>query len=71
VEVANQRGVLANLASTIASTDSNIDDISVDAHDGRFNIIYLTVSVKDRRHLARIIRRIKAIKVVTKINRHH
>lgn len=69
VEVANQRGVLAHLASTIASSESNIDDISIDAHDGRFNIIHLTISVKNRIHLARIIRRIKVIKVVTKVQR--
>lgn len=69
VEVANERGVLANLASTIARTDSNIDDISMDLHDGRYNVIKLTVSVRDRRHLARIIRRIRSIKMVTKVHR--
>lgn len=69
VEVENQRGVLANLASTIARTDSNIDDISLDAQDGRYNIIHLTVSVRDRRHLARIIRRIRVLRMVNKVQR--
>ncbi len=69
VEVANQRGVLANLASTIASANSNIDDISIDAHDGRFNIVHLTVSVHNRQHLAKIMRRVRSISIVTKVSR--
>lgn len=69
VDVANQPGVLANLASTIAHADSNIDDISMDVYDGGYKIIKVTISVRDRRHLARIIRRIRAIKVVTKVHR--
>lgn len=69
VQVANKRGVLAIMASTISDTDSNIDNISVDPGDGLYNLVHLTVSVHDRSHLARIMRRIRALEPVMRIVR--
>ena len=69
VQVNNQRGVLAQLASTIANADANIDNISVDPGDGRYNIVNLTVTVRDGNHLRRLMRRISALAPVMNINR--
>ncbi|WP_058501638.1 bifunctional GTP diphosphokinase/guanosine-3',5'-bis pyrophosphate 3'-pyrophosphohydrolase [Legionella israelensis] len=69
VEVANQRGVLAALASTISEADSNIGNINVDPRDGRHNAVTFSISVRDRTHLARIMRRLRANKVVTRLYR--
>lgn len=69
IEVINQRGVLAQLATTIAAAQANIEDISIDNRDGRVNIVRITISVHNRSHLARIMRRIREVKVVTKISR--
>lgn len=69
VELANQRGTLAKLASAISEAEANIDNVTVKDHDGIFSRIKLVVSVRDRIHLARVMRRIRAAKVVTRIIR--
>lgn len=69
VDVVNQRGVLAALASTIAEAESNIGNINVDPRDGRHNAITFSISVRDRVHLAKVIRRLRANKVVNRLYR--
>jgi guanosine-3',5'-bis(diphosphate) 3'-pyrophosphohydrolase len=69
VEVANQRGVLATIAAVIADTEANIDNVSIEERDGIHTAIGLTVAVRDRRHLARIMRHLRAIEQVVRINR--
>jgi RelA/SpoT family (p)ppGpp synthetase len=59
VDVANKRGVLARLASVIAEADSNIENVSVLDRDGVSTSISFVVEVRDRRHLASIIRRLR------------
>lgn len=69
VEVINERGVLARLASAIAAAESNIEDISLVNHEGRYNLVNLTLAVRHRDHLARVLQRIRSIRVVTRIVR--
>jgi guanosine-3',5'-bis(diphosphate) 3'-pyrophosphohydrolase len=69
VQVANQRGVLASLASAISELDSNIENISIADRDGLTSTITLVLSVRDRKHLARIMRRLRAIRSVMHISR--
>ena len=69
VEVANKRGVLAIVASTISEMDSNIDNVTITDQDGRTNIINLTIRVTGRKHLAEIIRNIRKLKPVHTIQR--
>ncbi len=69
IEVNNQRGVLAIVAAAVAETQANIDNISLDERDGLHTTLNLTVSVTGRVHLARIIRRLRAIEQVLKIIR--
>ncbi len=68
-EVRNQRGVLATVAAAVADTQANIDNISLDERDGQHTTINLTVSVTGRRHLARILRRLRTIDQVLRIFR--
>ncbi len=67
VQVLNQRGALAKLTSVIADTDSNIDNLEISNETGALTSINFIISVKNRNHLARIIRHLKQIKVVNKI----
>ena len=60
VAARNQRGVLANLAAAICDAEANIDNISVEPRDGYYNTINLKLSVKNRVHLARVLRRVRA-----------
>lgn len=69
VEVLNGRGVLATLASAISEGNANIINVKVDERDGRHNTITFIVSVRDRAHLARVMRRLRSDKSVTKITR--
>ncbi len=69
VEVANQRGVLATIAASIAKLGANIENVSVEEHDGMYTAITFTLAVHDRLHLARIMRRLRALPVVVRISR--
>ncbi|MGM0413076.1 MAG: bifunctional GTP diphosphokinase/guanosine-3',5'-bis pyrophosphate 3'-pyrophosphohydrolase [Pseudomonadota bacterium] len=69
VEVANRRGVLATVAATIAELEANIENVDVEERDGVHSALLLTVSVQDRVHLARIMRRIRGVESVARITR--
>jgi len=68
LEVLNQRGVLASIAASIAES-ANIDAIHSEDKDERYSVVTLIVAVRDRVHLAHILRRLRAIKPITKIMR--
>lgn len=69
IEVANQRGVLANLATTIANASSNIEHVNLTEKDGRISTIEFVVVVTDRIHLARIMKKLRLLSVVIRISR--
>ena len=69
VEVANKRGILATVAAAIAEVDANIQNVNIEDRDGKFSWIHFTVDVRDRTHLASIIRSVRAIDLVSKIVR--
>lgn len=70
VQVENQRGVLAALATAISQADSNIGNISVDNRDYRHNSVTFSLGVRNRTHLARVIRRLRSNKLVMRIYRN-
>jgi guanosine-3',5'-bis(diphosphate) 3'-pyrophosphohydrolase len=69
VELHNNQGVLANLTNVIASTGSNIRSISTEEKDGRLYAVTVELTVKDRVHLAEIMRRIRVMPLVLKVRR--
>ena len=69
VDTANQKGVLATVAATIADTGANIENVSMDNSEGSHATLNIVVGVTDRVHLAHIIRRIRNINEVTRIMR--
>ncbi|ALN17266.1 bifunctional GTP diphosphokinase/guanosine-3',5'-bis pyrophosphate 3'-pyrophosphohydrolase [Ectopseudomonas mendocina] len=69
VELEHQRGLIALLASSVNAADGNIEKISMDERDGRISVVQLVVSVHDRVHLARVIKRLRALKGVMRITR--
>lgn len=69
IELLNQRGTLATIASTISSMDSNIESVSIADQDDKVSIDLITLTVKDRVHLASIIRKLKKLLIVLKITR--
>ncbi len=69
VELERQRGVIAEVANAIAVADGNIERINVEEQNERLSIVSLVVHVSGRRHLARVMRRVRNIKAVTHISR--
>lgn len=69
IDIVNEKGVLAKIAGYIASSDADINDIGVDTDEGRFTKMHLLVTVKNRIHLAKIIKRLRQIKEVIRITR--
>ena len=69
IDVANQRGVLADLATTIANSSSNIEHVNLTEKDGRISTIEFVVVVTDRIHLARIIKKLRLLPIVIRIVR--
>ncbi len=69
VTAANQRGVLAKVASAIADAGSNIDNVSVDEERGMYSTLHLAIEVTTRDHLARVMRRLRSIPDVVRMTR--
>ena len=69
VDVTNQRGVLAKIATEIAARNANIVSVEMHDKDDRYTTLKFIVEVSDRQHLASIIRRIRNIPHVSKISR--
>ena len=69
VELENQRGIIATLATTITGAEANIEKISTVERDARFSIVNLSLNVKNRVHLARVMKRVRLIKPVSRVTR--
>ena len=69
VDVTNQRGVLAKIATEIATQNANIVSVEMKDKDDRYTTLKFIVDVTDRQHLAHIIRWIRRVPHVSKISR--
>lgn len=69
VELEHQRGIIATLATAITGAEANIEKISTVERDAHFSIVNLLINVKNRVHLARVMRKIRIIRAVTRVTR--
>jgi RelA/SpoT family (p)ppGpp synthetase len=69
VEVANKMGVLAAVAASIAGTETNIDHVSLVERDVDTSTLIFELQVRNRKHLARVMRTIRAMPDVMKVHR--
>ena len=69
VELENERGIIAKLATAITSKEANIERISTVERDARFSIVNLLLNVRNRIHLARVMKHVRLIKPVTRVAR--
>jgi len=69
VEADNRRGVLATVAAAIAEMGSNIENVRSHEKDDVSTALEFLLTAHNRRHLARIIRRLRAIPPVMRIFR--
>jgi len=69
VEIGNRRGALAVVAGAIAEQGSNIENVVSREKDGMTTDLEFLLVVKNRQHLARIMRRLRQIPLITRIVR--
>jgi (p)ppGpp synthase/HD superfamily hydrolase len=65
----SRRGVLARIATAISEQSGDIANVSFVERDAISTAIEFTVKVKDRNHLANIMRQLRAIPEVVKVSR--
>ncbi|GAB2564618.1 bifunctional (p)ppGpp synthetase/guanosine-3',5'-bis(diphosphate) 3'-pyrophosphohydrolase [Dyella jejuensis] len=65
IEVINRPGVLATVAAAIAAADSNIENVEYVERDMAAATLLFTIEVKNRKHLADVIRRVRRTGVVS------
>ncbi len=70
IRTANEPGVLALVATTISEEGSNIENIIFDEKLGSTTTLTVLLTVKDRVHLARIMRTIKNVPQIFKVKRN-
>ena len=69
VDVQNERGTLAGVAAVIAEMGSNIDQVSVNERDTQTSTLSFQFLVRDRDHLAKVMRRIRSMPPVMRVYR--
>ena len=66
----NKRGVLASIASEISSAESSIENVQMaERVDAQSSDMRFLVTVRNRIHLARVMRRIRGVATVAKVTR--
>jgi GTP diphosphokinase / guanosine-3',5'-bis(diphosphate) 3'-diphosphatase len=66
---ANRRGALADMAAVIADHGSNIEHISFNEQDGHSTAMTFLLTVSDRQHLAQIMRGLRRLNDVLRVQR--
>lgn len=69
IYIINRSGVLAKLTTLIATQDSNIQGLVTDDRETGEYVVKITFSVRDRIHLANIMRKIRVLPDVQKVYR--
>ena len=68
--IEDRRGLLAELALAIADAEANIDNVSLERPDGgEVSAIFFSVQVKDRNHLAHVVRAVRRVDSVRRVQR--
>mgnify|MGYP001163820991 CR=1 FL=1 len=69
VELTDHQGALATLAHAVAEADSDIKDIRIEERRADRVLDHLVVTVKNRKHLAKLFRAIRQIESVLSVSR--
>jgi guanosine-3',5'-bis(diphosphate) 3'-pyrophosphohydrolase len=69
IEVNRKKGIIAELANAVSLADAGVENIHVEERNAELTSVIVRLSVHDRSHLARIIRRLRNVPSVLSINR--
>jgi RelA/SpoT family (p)ppGpp synthetase len=70
ISLVNQRGMLAIIARVVTDSDANIDFVNAEEKGAHHGTIHLGLSVRDRIHLAQIIKRLRVLNGIDRVVRH-
>ncbi|MEM9620527.1 MAG: bifunctional (p)ppGpp synthetase/guanosine-3',5'-bis(diphosphate) 3'-pyrophosphohydrolase [Pseudomonadota bacterium] len=69
VDVLRRKGILAEIAAEVTAADAGVDNIKVDERNAEVSTMVMGVTVKNRTHLARVMRRLRRVASVINLAR--
>ena len=69
VELEHDKGMISTLASSITSADANIERMNMVERDAALSTVNIVLTVRDRIHLAAVIKRLRTVRTINKITR--
>jgi len=69
LQVESQRGVIAQLAMAVSAAGANLLKVDSGEKDGQMNTVTMELTVLNRVHLARVMKKLKAVRQVTRVSR--
>ena len=69
IDVENRPGVLAQVAAAVAKSQSNIERVEYLERDINVAVLRFSIQVRDRNHLAEVMRRLRRLNVVHGVRR--
>jgi len=69
VDMINHQGILAAVTTAIANAEANIHAMNTDEKEGKIYTVNATISVKNRIHMANVLRRVRVLPDVIKVLR--
>ena len=69
VNVSRRKGILAEVASEVTSADAGVDNIKVEERNAEVSTLEIGLTVRNRNHLARVMRRLRNVPAVLNLSR--
>ena len=69
VNVSRRKGILAEIAAEVTAADAGVDNINVEERNAEVSTMVIGVTVKNRSHLARVMRRLRNVQAVINLSR--
>ena len=69
VDVSRRKGILAEIAAEVTAADAGLDNIKVEERNAEISTVVVVLTVKNRSHLARVMRRLRNVPAVVSLSR--
>ena len=68
INVNRRKGILAEVAAEVSAADAGVENISVEERNAEISTLAIVITVKNRSHLARVMRRLRNVQVVINLS---
>lgn len=69
INVNRRKGILAEIASEVTAANAGVENISVEERNAEVSTMAMGITVKNRTHLARVMRRLRNVQAVISLSR--